>query len=119
MKGMEVEVSFKGNTKDVEKKASSLNGKLKNIASTGGKILMGYGVAAGTALIGITTKTIQAQGELEQQIGGTEAVLKQYAKTVQNDAAKAFEKMGVSANDYMAYMNKMGSLMQGSGLDIV
>ena len=36
MKGMEVEVSFKGNTKDVEKKASSLNGKLKNIASTGG-----------------------------------------------------------------------------------
>lgn len=117
MNGGDVIFKFKGDTKDVEKKTSELNSKIKNIASKGGKALLGYASVMGTALVGVTTKAVQAQGELEQQIGGTEAVFKQFAKTVQTDAANAFDKMGVSANDYMAYMNKMGSLMQGSGLD--
>lgn len=57
-------------------------------------------------------------GDLEQQIGGTEAVFKDYAKTVQEQGTKAYSTMGLSANDYMATMNKMGALMQGSGIDI-
>ena len=118
MKGMAVEVEFKGNTKDVEKKASGLSSKLKSVASTGAKALVGLGTASATALVSITTKALAVQGELEQQVGGTEAVFKKFAKTVQNDATKAFDTMGVSANDYMAYINKMGSLMQGSGISI-
>lgn len=117
MKGGSVEFTFKGDTKDVEKKASGLSTTLKGLASSGGKALLGLGTAAATALVGVTTKAVQAQGELEQQIGGTEAVFKQFASTVQNDAKKAFDQMGVSANDYMAYINKMGSLMQGSGIE--
>lgn len=118
MKGGSVEFKFTGDTSDVEKKASGLSGKLKSLVSAGSKALVGFGTAGATALITITKKTVQAQGELEQQIGGTEAVFQKFANTVQNDAAKAFDKMGVSANDYMQYMNKMGSLMQGSGIDI-
>jgi len=117
MKGGSVEFKFTGDTSDVEKKAKGLSGSLKSLASAGGKALLGLGTASATALISITTKAVQAQGELEQQIGGTEAVFGKLASTVQNDAAKAFDKMGVSANDYMQYMNKMGSLMQGSGLE--
>ena len=78
---------------------------------------MSMAAVAGTALVGITTKAIQMRGDVEQQVGGTEAVFKQFAKTVQSDASAAFDKMGVSANQYMAYINKMGSLMQGSGID--
>lgn len=118
MKGMAVEVEFKGNTKDVEKKASGLSSKLKSVAGTGAKALVGLGAASATALVSITSKALEVQGELEQQVGGTEAVFKEFAKTVQNDASKAFDKMGVSANDYMANINKMGSLMQGSGISI-
>lgn len=116
MKGGSVEFNFKGNTKDIESKTKSLSNKLKGLASAGGKALMGFGTVAGTALVSITTKAVQMRSEVEQQVGGTEAVFKNFANTVQNDAAKAFDKMGVSANDYMAYMNKMGSLMQGSGI---
>lgn len=117
MNGGDVIFKFKGNTEDVEEKAKGLGDKLKSAAKTAGKALAGVGVAAGTALVGLATKTVKVRGEIEQQIGGTEAVFKGFAKTVQKDAAKAFDKMGVSANDYMQYINKMGSLMQGSGID--
>ena len=110
-------LKFVGDTKDVEKKAKGLNDDLKNIAKGGAKVLGGIATAATTALVGVTKKAVQMRGEVEQQIGGTEAVFKEFAKTVQEDSTKAFDKMGISASDYMAYMNKMGSLMQGSGIE--
>lgn len=117
MKGGNVEFKFTGDTKDVESKAKGLSSKLKSIASTGASALAGLSAIAGTMIIGITTKAVKSQGELEQQIGGTEAVFGKLANTVQSDAAKAFDKMGVSANSYMQYINKMGSLMKGSGIE--
>lgn len=92
--------------------------KVQDVAKKGFKgVATATGVAAGaiTALVG---KSVIASGELEQQIGGTEAVFKNFAKTVQDKAGKAFETMGVSANDFMATANKMGALMQGSGIGI-
>lgn len=117
MKGGNVEFNFKGNTKDVESKAKGLSSKLKGLASIGGGALMGMATTSAKVLIDITGKAIKSQAELEQQIGGTEAVFGQYAKTVQTQAAEAYNKMGLSANDYMQNINKMGSLMKGSGLD--
>ena len=117
MDGGSVIFKIKGDTTDIKKDTSKLSPTLKGMVATGGKALLGISTAAATALVGVTAKALTAQGELEQQIGGTEAVFKDLAKTVQTDAANAFDKMGVSANDYMAYMNKMGSLMQGTGID--
>lgn len=92
--------------------------KMQGIAKTGFKaIAASVGVAA-VAITGLITKSVQAAGELEQQIGGTEAVFGEFADTIQKKAAGAFEKMGVSANDFMATANKMGALMQGSGISI-
>ena len=92
--------------------------KIQSIAKAGFTgIATSVGVAA-TALTGLVGKSVQAAGELEQQIGGTEAVFGEFADMVQNKAAGAFEKMGVSANDFMATANKMGALMQGSGIGI-
>lgn len=92
--------------------------KLKSIASSAAKgIAVGVG-AIGTALVGAVSKSVQMAGELEQQIGGTEAVFGDLASTVQDKAVKAFSQMGVSANDFMQTANKMGSLMQGAGLSV-
>lgn len=92
--------------------------KLKSIASSAAKgIAVGVG-AIGTALVGAVGKSVQMAGELEQQIGGTEAVFGDLASTVQDKAVKAFSQMGVSANDFMQTANKMGSLMQGAGLSV-
>lgn len=109
---------FKGDTSDIKKTTSTLKSTLNGIAKTTGKALVGATTMAGTALTALIPKVVNLRGEVEQQIGGTEAVFKEFAKTVQADASNAFDKMGVSASDYMQYINKMGSLMQGSGLSI-
>ena len=91
--------------------------KMQSIAKTGFTAIAGTVGVVSTAIAGLVGKSVTMAGDLEQQIGGTEAVFKKFAGTVQNNATTAFKTMGVSANDYMATMNKMGSLMQGAGLD--
>lgn len=116
MKAGIAEFIFKGNTKDIKSKASGLGKTIKSLAAAGGKALMGLATTSATILTTITKYAVKSQGEIEQQIGGTEAVFGKYAETVQKRATDAYKKMGVSANDYMQYMNKMGSLMKGSGM---
>lgn len=92
--------------------------KMQSVASAGFKgIAVSVGVAS-TAIAGLIGKAVTMAGDLEQQMGGTEAVFGKFADTVQEKAAGAFDKMGLSANDFMATANKMGALMQGSGLGI-
>lgn len=55
--------------------------------------------------------------ELQQNVGGTQAVFGTHAESVRKIAKKAYEEMGLSASDYMATINKMGSLLQGSGIE--
>lgn len=87
------------------------------------------GVAAGKTIVSSITSIIKKLGigkvlkdsifqgaELEQNLGGTEAVFGEFAKSIQESATEAYTNMGLSASDYMATANKMGSLFQGSGL---
>lgn len=92
--------------------------KMQSIASKGFKAIAASVGVVSTALAGLVMKSVNMAGDLEQQIGGTEAVFGELADTVQKKAAKAFDTMGVSANDFMATANKMGALMQGSGISI-
>lgn len=73
------------------------------------------GVAA--AVTKIVKDSLDQGAELQQNLGGTEAVFGDFAKSVQDTADKAYKNMGLSASDYMATANKMGSLFQGSGLE--
>ena len=54
--------------------------------------------------------------DLEQNLGGTEAVFGDFAASIQETAKTAYKNMGTSASEYMATANKMGALFQGSGL---
>ena len=92
--------------------------KMQSIAKTGFKAIATSVGVASTAIAGLIGKSVTMAGDLEQQIGGTEAVFGKFAETVQDKAAKAFDQMGLSANDFMATANKMGALMQGSGLSV-
>ena len=95
-------------------KAFSAMGKGAAIA---GKAIA-TGLAAGaTAMAGLTMKALSATGELEQNMGGSEAVFKEYAASMQETAKNAFSSMGLSTSDFLATANKMGSLFKGAGFE--
>ena len=84
----------------------------------GASLMAGLGKIVKTAAVGkIIKDAFTAGSDLEQNLGGTAAVFGDFAQRVQNTAAEAYKNMGLSASDYMATANKMGSLFQGSGLE--
>lgn len=93
-------------------------GKLGGIAKAGGLAIAG-GIAAGaTGIATLTGKMLNARAELEQQLGGSEAVFGQYATNIQNIAKNSYKNMGLSQNEFLAGANKMGSLYQGAGVSV-
>lgn len=111
--------SAKGIGKNIEKELNNETGGAGDAAgkkmggslvSTLGKVLVAAGIGK------IITSAINAGGELQQNLGGTEAVFGDFAKSIQGTAKDAYKNMGLSASDYMATANKMGSLFQGSGV---
>lgn len=104
---------------------SGIADKAKNVAGAVGDGLATaakVGLAAvGTVSAGVaalTGKALSAGGELEQNMGGSEAVFKEYAEGMQDAAVTAYENMGLSASGFLATANKMGALFQGAGFDI-
>jgi phage-related protein len=70
---------------------------LRNIANgfvTIGKVATGAAISIGKA-------SLDSYGEYEQLVGGVETLYKSSAKVVEQYAKRAFENVGMSANDYM------------------
>ena len=107
--------------------AQGIEGKLKEIMGVpsesagkdaGGKFSGFLKKAIASAGIGMALKQAFSEGaELQQNLGGTEAVFSEFASSIQASASEAYKNMGLSASDYMATANKMGSLFQGSGVE--
>ena len=107
--------------KKTEKGAESIATKLGNgikVAAKWGAAFTAAAAAGATAMGALTTKALNAAGELEQNMGGSEAVFGEYAEKMQKTAKNAFKNMGVSASDFLASANKMGALFQGAGFNI-
>lgn len=115
--GGDVIFNFKGDASNLEKTTKTATSTLKGIGSFAAKTIGVASLAVGTAVAGVATASVKARGEIEQAIGGTEAVFGKFSKQVQEEAVKSFSTMGTSANDYMNTINKMGSLMKGSGIN--
>lgn len=89
--------------------------KIGKAASVCGKAIV-TGLGAGAAAMGtLVVKSMGLAGELEQNMGGSEAVFKHHAQRMQNEAAQAFKTMGLSQSEYLQSANKMGALFQGMG----
>lgn len=93
-------------------------GKLGGFAKGAG-LAIGAGLAAGaTGMIALTTKALQAGAELEQQLGGADAVYGEFAASIKAKADDAYTNMGLSQNEFLQGANKMGSLFQGAGFSV-
>ncbi len=110
---------------ETSQKGEKAKGKLSKAFSTIGKgaavvgKTVATGLAAGGAAMGaLTVKALNMSGELEQNMGGSEAVFGKYAGKMQDTAKTAFSNMGLSTSDYLATANKMGALFQGAGFSI-
>ena len=107
-----------GTAEKSSSKIGSVFSKIGKFAGTCVKgIATGIGVAAG-AIGTLTVKSLSMAGELEQNMGGSEAVFGKYADKMQDKAKQAFSNMGLSTSDYLATANKMGALFQGAGFSV-
>nr|DAX88598.1 MAG TPA: tail tape measure protein [Bacteriophage sp.] len=98
---------------------SSLDKVSNSLSAVGASaIKLGSGMTATLTapVVAGVTGIVKSFADLEQNLGGTEVVFGNFAKTVQNNAQTAYKNMGLSASDYMATANKMASLFQGSGI---
>ena len=93
-------------------------GKLGGFAKGAGVAIAGGMLAGAAGLAALTTKAVMSAAELEQQIGGSEAVFGEYAKTIQEKGAQAFKTAGLSQAEFLQGANKMGSLFQGAGFSV-
>ena len=121
MNGATILTKFIADTKDLDSKVKETKSKFGGLATAfgigAGAIATAYSAAMGT-VVDLTKDAVQSAGELEQQIGGTEAVFGSFAEEVQKKAKSSFETMGTSANEYMQTINKMASILQGSGYTV-
>jgi len=93
-------------------------GKLGGFAKGAG-IAIGAGLGVGIAgLAALTGKALMAGAELEQQLGGAEAVFGTYADGIKQAAEDAYFQAGLSQAEFLQGANKMGSLFQGAGFDV-
>ena len=90
--------------------------KIGNYATRCGRVIVGALSAA--AITSFGKNVLNLVGELEQNMGGSEAVFGKYAEGIQKKASEAFKNMGLSQAEYLATANKMGALFQGVGYDV-
>lgn len=86
---------------------------LGSFAKKGAAVLAGT-AAAGVAAFGAITKaSLDAVAQMEQNVGGVETLFKDSAKTVIDNANKAYKTAGMSANNYMSTVTSFSaSLLQ-------
>lgn len=109
------EKELKGLTDSGEQSSSKLS-KFGKVMGTVGKGVLAVGTAVATGSVALVKGVSSSYGELQQNLGGSEAVYGQYAKNIQKIGEDAYKNMGLSQSQFLATANKMGSLLQGSGI---
>ncbi|MAT45369.1 MAG: phage tail protein [Anaerolineaceae bacterium] len=100
-------------------KFAGVMGGLGGALKAGGIAIAGITAAVAGLAAGMAKSVIDSFGELEQNLGGSEAVFGEYAASIQKTGEEAYKNLGVSQSDYLAIANKMGALFQGSGIEQV
>lgn len=107
----------KVNSIDFEKIKKSLS-KVGEVASNVIKTVGGVVTAVGTAIGSVVAAGVKSYADLEQNIGGVETLFKENSQKVIDNANKAYETAGVSANEYMQLVTSFSaSLLQSLGGD--
>lgn len=129
-RALSVEIA-KGETalKGMKKELLNINGinidKIKNALKKVGEVALDVvkkvgqiTAAVGGAMAGVVAAGVKSFAELQQNIGGVETLFGKSAEKVKQNAAKAFQTAGVSANEYMAGVTSFSaSLLKSLGND--
>lgn len=114
MNGGEVVFHFKGNTDDVDKKTNNLAKDITSKLGSAGKtigtaFLKGTAVATG-ALAGLVGASVKGFSEMEQLSGGAKKIFDEmdYSE-IEKDAVNAYNKMNMSAQEYLTAINNVGA----------
>lgn len=114
----DAEKKVKNSSGGIGKAFSKMFSGIGKAAGVCGKAVV-TGLGAGAAAMGaLVVKSMGLAGELEQNLGGSEAVFKHWSAQVQGSAKEAYKNMGLSESEYLANANKMGALFQGMGFSI-
>ena len=110
MNGGEVIFHFKGDDKDLDKKASALGSKLGNIGkSIGGAFIKGTAIAT-AGITGLIGASVKGFSEMEQLSGGAKKIFDEMDySTIEKDATEAYKNMNMSAQEYLTAMNNVGA----------
>lgn len=102
----------------------TVNAKSKAMESGLGKVnakLGGMGVAAGAlagaGLVAFFKQAVDAAGDLQQSVGGVDAVFKDSADTVHAFGKDAAEQVGLSTNEFNQLITVTGALLKNKGLE--
>lgn len=122
----ELNVIVSANKDDFDRKIRMVNENLVNVKkqaedTSAGTLSAFKTLASGLSALGIGAmikNAISLAGDLQQNIGGSESVFKNYAGTIQKTAETAASSLGLSQSKYLATATKMGSLFQGSGFSV-
>ena len=117
----DLQASLSLNSKDFQKgldeqskRASSFLNKTKRFLGTVAKAATAAVGAAASAIIPVVKSATAAYADFEQLSGGVETLFKDAAVFVMQDADKAFQTAGMSANQYMETATSFAaSLIQG------
>ena len=108
-------------TKSAEKTSSGFGTAMSKVGSAAvkvGKTIATGMLAAGAAVAGLVTKSVQSYADYEQLVGGVETLFKDSAEKVQQYAKEAYKTAGMSANEYMETVTGFSaSLLQSLGGD--
>lgn len=115
--------------KEMKKQLLSINGiditkvkeGLKKVGDVALDVVKKVGqvtAVVGGAMTGIVAAGVKSFGELQQSVGGVETLFGDNAQKVIDNASKAFQTAGVSANEYMQGVTSFSaSLLQSVGKD--
>ena len=82
-------------------KLKDIGGKLGDGLKTAAKVGVAAVGAASAAIVGLTKSAVENYAEYEQLVGGVQTIFEDLSFDVQQNAGKAFETAGLSANEYM------------------
>lgn len=122
----ELNVIVSANKDDFDRKIRMVNENLVNVKkqaedTSAGTLSAFKTLASGLSALGfgaMIKNAISLAGDLEQNIGGSASVFKNYADTIQRTAETAASSLGLSQSKYLATATKMGALFQGSGFSV-
>jgi hypothetical protein len=91
-------------------KFGKLSGSMKGLA-------VGAGALAGTAVVELLGDAVKAAGDLEQSVGGVDAVFKQSADQIHAFGKTAAESVGLSRNEFNELITVTGAMLKNKGLE--